>query len=136
MGHVTEEITIAAAPEAVWQLAGEPGRIAEWLPALQSSQSDGEHRHCTLQDGGKLTERIIEHSDADRSYTYEIVDGPLPVSRYRSTFAVSGHEGHSHVTWTADFDAQEPSAEGELQQMLSGMYQQGLSTLRDKVQGA
>lgn len=134
MGHVSEEITVHAAPEKVWELAGDPGRIADWLPALTSSRLDGDQRHCTLQEGGELNERIIARSDAERSYTYEIVDGPLPVTSYRSTLSVSGHEDHAHVTWAADFEAQEPSADSELEDTLGGMYQQGLAALRDKVE--
>jgi uncharacterized protein YndB with AHSA1/START domain len=68
MATIHEAITINADPAAVWAIAGDPGRIAEWLPALASSTASGDRRSCTLQDGGDLQERIIRRSDLSALY--------------------------------------------------------------------
>lgn len=133
---ISESITVARAPEAVWAVAGDPGAIGEWLPALaEASYSDGE-RVCLTGDGGELRERIVEHSDTEQSYTYEIVTSPMPLRSYRSTLAVHGHGDHSHVTWEAQFEALEEGQEPELEAMFSGLYREGLVSLRDRVEGA
>lgn len=132
---ISEAITVHGSPEAVWAVAGDPGAIGEWLPALaESSFSDGE-RVCTTGDGAEIRERIVEHSDAARSYTYEIVTSPMPLRSYRSTLSVDGHENHSHVTWEAKFEALEVGQEEELEAMFSGLYREGLASLRDRVEG-
>jgi len=132
---ISEAITVHGSPEAVWAVAGDPGAIGEWLPALaESSFSDGE-RVCTTGDGAEIRERIVEHSDAARSYTYEIVTSPMPLRSYRSTLSVDGHDDHSHVTWEATFEALEEGQEEELEVMFSGLYREGLASLRDRVEG-
>jgi len=132
---ISENITVDRSPEAVWAIAGDPGAIGDWLPALtESSYSEGE-RVCLTGDGAEIRERIVEHSDAERSYTYEIVNSPLPLKSYRSTLVVHGHGDHSHVTWEAQFEALEEGQEPELEAMFSGLYREGLASLRDRVEG-
>ncbi len=134
MGKVVEETTINAGPETVWALAGDPGRIADWVPALKTSQLEGDTRRCALEAGGELEERILEHSADDRFYVYEITDGPMPLRSYRARFAVEGHDGHTHVVWTAEFEPEEAEQDGELEQTFSEVHRQGLETLRERAE--
>ncbi|WP_181813575.1 SRPBCC family protein [Gaiella occulta] len=133
---ISESIAVHGTPEAVWAVAGDPGAIGEWVPALaESSYGDGE-RVCTTGDGAEIRERVLEHSDAEQSYTYEIVASPLPLRSYRSTLSVHGHGDHSHVTWEARFEALEEGQEPELEAMFSELYRDGLASLRERVEGA
>lgn len=61
---------------------------------------------------------------------------PLPLRSYRSALAVHGHGDHSHVTWEAQFEALEEGQEPELEAMFSGIYREGLASLRERVEGA
>jgi uncharacterized protein YndB with AHSA1/START domain len=134
MGTIHESITIHADPATVWDLAGDPARIADWMPAIAASTADGDRRFCTLQDGGDLAERIIERSDEERFYEYEVLEGPMPVSSYRSRLSVEGHDEHSHVDWEAEFAPQEREQEQELTEMVSGLYREGLDSLRERLE--
>lgn len=125
MAKVTETITINAPAAAVWSVAGDPGRIAEWLPLLESSQLDGDRRDCTMKNGGQLVERITGHSDSDYSYSYEIVDSPMPLRFYRSRLALEEHDGHTHVDWVAEFEPAEAEAEAELRTSFATAYREG-----------
>jgi uncharacterized protein YndB with AHSA1/START domain len=134
MTRIEQTITIDAPPDEVWRVAGDPGAIADWVPALAGATYDGNERTCTTGEGGTIRERIVEHSDDERFYVYEVMEAPLPVSGYRSTFAVEGHGGHSHVVWSADFEVRDGAAEEDVAAALEQLYQQGLAGLRDQVE--
>lgn len=134
MPRIEQTIMIDALPEDVWRVAGDPARIGEWLPALSGASLDGAERTCTTADGGIIRERIIEHSDAQRHYTYEIVEASLSVSSYRSTLAVDGHGEHSHVTWTAEFEPADPAIEEEVAAALDELYRDGLESLQAQIE--
>ena len=134
MPQINESITIDADPDRVWAVAGDPATISEWLPAIATSSVDGEQRSCTTVDGADLHERIVERSDDDRFYVYEITDSPMPLASYRSRLSVDGHAGHSHVTWTADFEPAEGRDAGELEATFSQIYRDGLESVRSQVE--
>ncbi len=134
MPQITENITIDATPDRVWEIAGDPATIPEWLPAIATSSVEGDQRACTTVDGAELRERIVERSDEDRFYVYEITDSPMPVSSYRSKLSMDGHEGHSHVTWTADFEPADSADPAELESMFSQIYRDGLESIRSRAQ--
>lgn len=134
MSHIEQTITIDAAPDEVWSVAGDPGRIGEWLPALSGASLEGDARTCTTVDGGTIRERILEHSDTERYYTYEIVEAPLPVASYRSTLSVDGHETHAHVTWSAEFEPADPATEQDVAAALDELYREGLESLQAQLE--
>lgn len=134
VGYVEETVTIDAPPAAVWALAGDPARIGEWVPALAGASVEGDERTCTTTDGATVRERILTHDDQAQFYEYEIVDGPLPVRGYRSRLVVTGHGGHTHVTWAAEFLPAADSSEDEVVAMIKALYRQGLVGLRERVE--
>ena len=134
MANVRETVTIAAHPNEVWEIAGDPGRIADWVPAIATSAADGDERSCTLVDGAELVERILGRSDAQRYYDYEIVDAPMPVRFYRSRLSVTERDGIAQVDWTAEFEPQRPADEDRLVEAFAATYRGGLEALRDQVE--
>lgn len=132
MPHIEQRIAINSTPDEVWRVVGDPGRIGEWHPALSAAVLHEDERTCTTADGATIRERVIEHADDERYYTYEIVEAPLPVSSYRSTIAVHGHGDHSHVSWVADFVVADPATEADVASALAEMYRQGLESLRSR----
>lgn len=134
MTRIEQSITIDAPAEEVWRLAGDPASIGAWLPALTDATQDGDERICTTADGGTIRERIVEHSDEEQFYTYEIVEAPLPVSGYRSTLAVDGDGDHAHVLWAAEFEVADGAAEEEVAGALDELYREGLEGLRERVE--
>lgn len=134
MGQVRETIEIQASPEQVWALAGDPGRIAEWLPALADATLEGDRRAITTKDGGAIEERILERSEEGRFYVYEISESPLPLRSYHSRLAVHGHGEHAHVDWEATLEAESPDQEPELTATFSQIYREGLTNLREQLE--
>jgi len=100
MTKINESMTIQADADRVWAIVGDLGTISNWLPAIAKSSVDGDQRSCTTVDGADLQERIVERSDAERFYVYEITDSPMPLASYRSRLGVEAHGDHSrHGTW-------------------------------------
>ena len=132
--HITETIAVAADAGRVWSVVGDAATISAWLPAIATSSVEGQQRFCTTADGADLRECILERSDDERFYVYEILDSPMPVQSYRSRLSVDGHGDHSHVTWTADFEPSEGADAAEVEAMFSTIYREGLENVRARVQ--
>ncbi|MGD9958295.1 SRPBCC family protein [Nocardioides sp.] len=124
MHEIRHEVDIAAPADVTWRVVGDPGAIAAWLPALAESRLEGTTRFATLPDGSHSVEEVIRHSDAERSYSYVIVEAPLALEGYESTLAVHDAPGGSRVVWSAHFEADD-----DLRSAIDGMYQNGLESL-------
>lgn len=132
--NVTESIVIAADPDAVWEVGGDVGNIADWVPAIEASHLEGDVRHATFAGGGgDATERIVERDEAGRFYVYEYLTGPLPLEVYRSRFAVREHPDGAEVVWSAEFRAGGPEEEAGLGDTIAGIYRAALEELRTRV---
>lgn len=125
MHDIRQQIDIDVDPDRTWQVVGDTGAIADWLPALDRSRLDGDLRHGTMPDGSVAVERIVDRSDVERTYSYELVEAPLALDGYRSTLRVHDVDGRSRVTWHARFDATD-----ELAAAVDGMYRDGLVGLK------
>lgn len=135
MPTVKQEIQIDAAAAEVWRVAGDPSRIADWAPAIARSSVEGDRRSCTLADGGvQIEEKILEHSDEERRYRYEVLDGPMPLSSYVSSFEVADHGPQAQVTWAAEFEPEDPAQEEELVRTFEEIYGDGLVALKARVE--
>jgi len=132
---VTETVVISASPDAVWKVAGDAGAIAEWVPAIESSHLEGDVRHATFAGGGgDATERIVEHDDAGRAYSYEYLTGPLALEVYRSRLAVMDHGEGAEVLWASEFTAGSAEEEAQLATAIAGIYRGALDTLKKRLQ--
>lgn len=134
MPHVHESIEIDAPADKVWNLAGDLARISDWHPAVATSEASGDQRHCTLEGGGEIEERILEHSPEQRYYVYEIIDSPMPVSSYRSRFTVQEAEDRAVVDWELDFEPSDPSQVDEVTAAMSDSYRVALDALRQQLE--
>ena len=82
-----EKVTINAPAELVWTKVSNFGDLGAWHPAVAkteisagSNNEAGAVRLLTLQDGGKITEKLTAYDPANNTYSYEIIEGVLPVS--------------------------------------------------------
>ncbi len=106
---------IDAAPDEVWARIRDFNGLADWHSGLVASSEieDGKAgdqvggvRSFTLGDGTHLREKLVEHSDAERSYTYNFQKSPFDVDNYLATIRVSPvtDGGKSFVEWWTTFD--------------------------------
>ena len=131
MARVTRAVTLNVAASTVWDTIGSFQALADWHPVVETcaAESGGEIRRLGLAGGGEIVERLTAHDDDARSYSYSIVEAPLPVANYSSTLAVRDvGDGTCVVEWTGDFDAA-GVGDGEADEVVAGVYQAGLDSL-------
>ena len=129
---ISEEIQASAS--RVWKLVRNFGAIADWLPAAEASEADGDSvgaiRRLALAGGAIADERLEAFDDAGRTYAYSVVDSTLPMTGYRATIRVE-EKGPDACTlhWSSTF---EPVGvpEDEMAGMIQGSYQGGVESLR------
>jgi Polyketide cyclase / dehydrase and lipid transport len=96
-------------PPEIWGVVGDFCAIKDWHPAVadcvETKEGDVTFRTLTLQDGGKIKEKLT--GTEDLAYTYEIVESPLPVKNYKSKLwlEVDDEPDRSVIYWQSDFDA-------------------------------
>ena len=130
MVEVTESVSVAADANAAWELIGDPSALAEWHPAIDSSEVENDLRHLILGDGGRIEERITEQSG--RSYSYEFIESPLPVGGYSSRLSVEPSDRGATISWSSTFEAQGAS-ESEAEELIAGIYRAGLDAVAQRL---
>lgn len=137
MVDVTVNAHVPAAVQQVWDTIGKFGALADWHPAVSSSETEdgGEKRRLTLVDGSQIVEELVEKDDGSHAYTYTIVQsGPLPVQNYESTIKVEDDgKGNSKVTWSGHF--QPTSDPDDARKAIENVYQTGLENLKKMMGG-
>ncbi|HUF86044.1 MAG TPA: SRPBCC family protein [Thermohalobaculum sp.] len=126
-------VSLPHPPEAVWAAIGDFAGIARWHPEIVSAELveiDGDtHRHLRLADGALVLERLSETGDLH--YSYEIVEGTLPLSDHRATLSCVAEDDGCHVFWSAVFEPGDPAVDD----IVEGFYRIGLEALRARFGG-
>jgi len=146
---VSKSVTIHATPAAVWAKAKNFDGLNTWHPAVVKDElvagtnnKPGAERELTLGDGGKIHEKLLSFDDKHHSFRYEILDGVLPVTSYKSTFTVkAAGKGLSKVSWAGSFKRKDtgphPAAnanDATAIKVIGGVYQSGLDNLKKIVE--
>lgn len=123
-------------PEKVWAVIGDFCGIANWHPAVAKcdlSEKDGKQvRTLTLQDGATIVEQLTEWNEENRSYTYTILESPLPVANYTATLSTKADDdGGAGIRWLGNFDAK-GATDDEAKAVIEGIYEAGLNSLLEK----
>ena len=126
MGEARAETTIDKPADEVWATIGDFGGL-DWMPGLDSCRVEGDDRILGMM-GMEITERQLRRDDANRTYTYGIVGGPVQVEKHEATITVTPQGDGSHVTWDVDTD-------DHMVEMMHGSYQGALDALKAKLEG-
>ena len=86
------------APEAIWTIVGEPGRV-DWVPGVESAEFDGDIRRFKMVGAGGLAERINKR-DEDRMYLeYSVIESTPPLQSHVASITLAAHEEGTLFTW-------------------------------------
>ena len=90
MADVKVTMPFSVPASDIWDKIGNFNALPDWHPAVERSELEegGTLRRLHLVGGGEILEKL-ERSDDGKSYTYSIVEGPLPVMNYTSTLLVT-----------------------------------------------
>ncbi|MFC2252570.1 SRPBCC family protein [Labrys portucalensis] len=127
-------------PAQAWALIGDFCGIKTWHPAIDScelSEKDGAKiRTLTTKDGAKFVEKLVKWDDKDTSYTYAILESPLPIENYVSTLKVEEDDepGKIAITWSSTFDPKGVSGDAA-RKAVADIYLAGLLQLKAKLKG-
>jgi hypothetical protein len=101
---------IGAAPERVWDILADFADVS-WIPGAGDVRVDGRGPGMRRLIGGSgstpIAETLLWIEPDRRALAYEIVDNPLPVSRFSAVVTVSDSEAAgpgSTATWEIDYE--------------------------------
>jgi hypothetical protein len=134
MAKVSMETKLPVPADRIWQTIGGFNSLPDWHPGAAKSQVSGEGkgstRTLTLPNGASLVERLENSNPANRSYSYSILSGPLPVADYLAELRVKDNgDGTSTVAWSSEFQPK-GVAENDAVKVIQGIYQAGLDNLK------
>lgn len=123
-----------APADIVWALIGPFESLARWHPLVKScrlARPAGEkHRRIRLRDGRRIVNRETARDEAGRSYSYGIVEAPVPVSGYSSTLKVLPRAGSAClVEWESSFTPLPGVRAAVARRMVESLVRPGLAAL-------
>ena len=127
-------VDMAVPADQAWLLVGDPARIGEWFSPVVACEMKGDERRATMGSGAVLVERIVDHDDAARSYSYTVVSGIPGLTSHRATVRVDDAPGGCRVLWRQTATSE---IEGyDIESRLAAVMTAGLESLRDTLEGA
>jgi hypothetical protein len=134
MGEIAVKLEFTSSPDAVWKELADFGGIGVWGPGIASCKLEGSGvgavRSIEMPGGVVMKERLESLSDSDRTLSYSIIGGPLPVDNYLATIKVSAVGDGCRVDWGASFDAPEGVPAEGIETGVSGAYSGMLAALK------
>ncbi len=131
MTKVSMNTKLNVSADEAWRMIGGFNALPDWHPSVDKSEltEEGQTRTLSLAaGGGTIVEKLEKMDDGSRTYSYSIVDSPLPVANYRSTLKVTGEGDDCTIEWTSEFDP--VGAENEAADVIRGIYQAGFDNLK------
>jgi hypothetical protein len=139
---VDKKIEAPGAPARIWGIVGDFCAIKAWHPLVadckQTNEGDTVLRTLTAKNGATIKEKLVESDD--RSYSYEIIESPLPVKNYNAKLWVEEGErpNRTVIHWDAEFDAKGAS-DDEAKKKINDILAAGLKGIKkiavDKTEG-
>jgi carbon monoxide dehydrogenase subunit G len=105
MAQGAVDVTVDAAPDAVWAKVGDFGGVGELFPGIDSFRLEGDDRIIGMF-GMEIRERLVSRDDATRTLSYSVVDG-VPLESHTATITVEPDGNGSKVTWAYDVEPAE-----------------------------
>jgi hypothetical protein len=140
MAHVVRSTILNASTDQVWAVLRDFNGFDDWHPALvasaiersQSADRIGCVRRVKLADGSELREQLLALSDLEQSFSYCLLDTPIPLFNYvahvRLLPVTDGDRTFWH--WEARFTTR-PGDEKPMTDLVSdGIFQAGFDAIR------
>jgi NADPH2:quinone reductase len=140
VSKVSRSTIIDAPIETVWALLRDFNGHDRWHPTVEESHIEGVRagdqvgavRSFKLNSGAQLREQLLELSDRDHTYTYCILDSPIPLIGYvaKVTLRRVTEGNRTFWDWRSRFSAP-PGLEPTLERLVGeDIYERGFSAVR------
>jgi hypothetical protein len=128
--------------DRVWARIRDFNKFPSWHPAVcnssieenRASDAVGCVRSLYLKSGGHFRERLLTLSDREYTFTFTILESPLPMTDYVSTIQLRPvtDTDQTYAQWTCEFNCA-PDVESELMKTVLSVYQSGFDSLAHNV---
>jgi len=141
MSTVSLSTKLPVPARIVWDTIGGFNNLARWHPAVAKSEESKKGaatiRTLTLHGGGAIVEELKVKDDKSRTYSYSILEGPLPVTKYQSTLHVAENPDGMTCTveWSSEFEPSGAPA-SEAEKVIRGIYEAGFNNLKKMFGGS
>jgi Polyketide cyclase / dehydrase and lipid transport len=136
MAQAAASIDLPVPADQVWALIGGFGSFPDWLPYISQWElsEGGRVRRFATPDGAAIVERLIAFDHPGRSYSYAILEAPIPVTDYLGTLRVKEVDAgkSSRVEWSGQFTPKGVS-DDEASSLFRGIYEDGLKALGEQL---
>jgi len=126
---MSQKLNVSA--DEAWKLVGGFNALPDWHPAVEKSEleEEGQMRRLSLAGGGTIIEKLEKADDSSRTYSYSIIESPLPLSNYKAVIKISPSDDGCTIDWSSEFDPA-GGMEGEAADAIRGIYQAGFDNLK------
>ena len=128
-GSVRRQVRIARPPDEVWAVVGDPARIAEWFPGIESATVEDSTRVVVTGSGLPMPEQIVTNDPIQRRFQYRIT-APLFHEHLSTLDVLDLGDGSSLVVYGAD------ASPATLALVIAGAAGNALEHLRTMLEGA
>lgn len=139
--HLMRSAVIDAPVAEVWAVLRYFDSVQQWNPGVteavmeQGRAADrvGGIRRLSLPDGNIFRETLLALDDVARSFTYDIIESPLPVRDYVATqrFSPITMESRTYASWEANFEAAPENMTEMVETVGTGIFETGLKGMQD-----
>jgi hypothetical protein len=112
----------------VWARVGDPARIQEWFPGIETSTVEGTSRVITTGAGIPMPEEIVTNDPLQRRFQYRIT-APLFREHLSTLDVIDLGDGTSVVVYAAD------ATPATMALVIAGAAGSALEHLRDLMEG-
>jgi Polyketide cyclase / dehydrase and lipid transport len=100
-GSVRHAVRLACGPDVIWELLGDPVRIPEWFPGIDSCTVEGDVRVIVTRSGLPMPEHLLTVDPVLRRVQYRITS-PLFKEHLGTLDVHDLHDGSSLVVFSTD----------------------------------
>ncbi len=100
---VRRQVRIARTADEVWAMVGDPSRVAEWFPGIESATVEGTSRTIVTSAGIPMPEVILTNDPLQRRFQYRL-QTPIFKEHLSTLDVFDLGDGTSLVSYAADAD--------------------------------
>jgi hypothetical protein len=102
-GSIRHAVRIGRPAEDIWTLVGDPVRLAEWFPGIESCTVEGDQRVIVTRSGLPMPERLVTIDHTLRRFQYRITS-PLFTEHLGTVDVHDLEDGTALVVYSTDAD--------------------------------